>query len=397
MRLVESETQTVIIPPTPTILAPPRLAFPPTSIVGSIGDLAHALAFGTEVPPEFFFAAGLTTLGAACGRLLSVDVGFDVEPRLYTVLLGDSYGAKKSTAMKKILKFFQGLAIANPPNVVYGLGSAEGLVRVLQEHPNTLIAYDELRSFLDKTKVQGSVLLPMMTALFEQNKWANVTKNRKQSMPVEDAHVSLIGACTTATFSDMWTPEAISIGFPNRLFVVNADRTGKVAWPISPDDKALAGLQTLIQQQLARLPRTLSITTDAKKEWADWYNNLPSSQHTSRLDTIGFRLLALIALTTDKEQIDLETVRTVTAILDYELRVRTLLDPIDADNTISKLEEKIRRALTAKGPLSKRDLRRDTHADRAGIWAFEAALNNLLRAEDIELEHGLFKLRTAPC
>ena len=99
----------------------------------------------------------------------------------------------------------------------------------------------------------------------------------------------------------------------------------------------------------------------------------------------------------DKEQIDLETVRTVTAILDYELRVRTLLDPIDADNTISKLEEKIRRALTAKGPLSKRDLRRDTHADRAGIWAFEAALNNLLRAEDIELEHGLFKLRCVPC
>jgi hypothetical protein len=369
-----------------------HVSFPREALVGSLGELARELADETEVPPEFFFAAGLTMLGSICGTKLTIDVGFDVEPRLYTVLLGDSYGAKKSTAMKKTINFFDDVVGGEKPKIVYGVGSAEGLVVVLRQEPHVLLAFDELRAFVDKTKVQGSVLLPMVTALFEQNKWENITKNKKHSEPIENAHLSILGCCTTATFSDMWTSEAVSIGFPNRLFVVNADRTCKVAWPKSPDEEVLKKLRTRIQQQLAKLPLKLSITPEGMKAWQEWYNDVPSSEHTKRLDTIGFRLMGLIALTTDKDSIDLETVRTVTAILDYELRVRILTDPIDADNTISKLEEKIRRALDVRGPLSKRDLRRHTHADRAGLWAFESAIKNLTNAGDIRFLKGIFEL-----
>jgi len=335
----------------------------------------------------------LTIIGASCGNDLKLDVGFDVEPRLFTVLLGDSYGAKKSTAMKKTIKFFEKVKPHREPKIVYGVGSGEGLARLFQEeNSHILLAFDELRAFVDKTKVQSSVLLPMVTALFEQNKWENATKNKKRSTPVEHAHLSIIGCCTTATYSDMWTSEAISIGFPNRLLVVNADRKSKVAWPLPPDEDALEKLRVRIQQQLARLPLKLAITPDGMKAWTEWYETLPNSEHTRRLDTIGFRLLALIALVTDKDVIDAETVNTVTAILNYVLNVRIVTDPIDADNTISKLEEKIRRSLQAKGSLSRRDLRRNTHADRDGIWAFEAALKNLTNAGDIQFVKGIFEL-----
>jgi hypothetical protein len=126
--------------------------------------------------------------------------------------------------------------------------------------------------------------------------------------------------------------------------------------------------------------------------WEQWYNMLPASEHSRRLDTIGFRLLGLIALITDKDEVDLETVNTVTAIQKYVLNVRILTDPIDADNTISRLEEKIRRALGARGPLSRRELRRLTHADRAGLWAFEAAVKNLISALDVQYQSGVFRL-----
>lgn len=368
------------------------LVFPPDAIIGSVGDLAKELARGTEVPEEFFFAAGLTMLGAICDGDLQLDIGFDVQPRLYTVLLGDSYEAKKSTAMKKTIEFFEQLKVPQKPRVIYGVGSAEGLGTVLQESHHVVLAYDELKSFIEKTKVQGSVLLPMVTALFEQNRWQNITKNKKKSQPIEDANLSMIGCCTTATFSDMWTTEAISIGFPNRLFVVNADRKGKVAWPSPPDEKVLAELRVRIQTQIARLPLTLPITPEAKQAWEDWYNNLPSSEHTRRLDTIGFRLLGLVALITDKDSIDLETVNTVRAILNYELNVRIVTDPVDADGKISKLEEKIRRSLQAKGPLSRRNLRRATHADREGLWAFDQAIKNLERAGDITVNKSLYRL-----
>jgi hypothetical protein len=43
-------------------------------------------------------------------------------------------------------------------------------------------------------------------------------------------------------------------------------------------------------------------------------------------------------------------VRTVPSILNYELAVRVLRDPIDADSTISTLEEKIRRIVQTAAP-----------------------------------------------
>src|SRR5215216_2664916 len=107
-----------------------QLVFPATAIVGSIGELAMVLADGTEVPEEFYFACGLTALGWMCSTQLTLNIGIDVEPRLFTVLLGASYDARKSTAMRKTLTFFDRLvhSLSNPipPKVIYGVGSAEG-------------------------------------------------------------------------------------------------------------------------------------------------------------------------------------------------------------------------------------------------------------------------------
>jgi hypothetical protein len=87
--------------------------FPDEVLVGSIGDLARELAAGTEVPVEFLFAAGLTMLGACAGTGLTLAAAMPVEPRLYTVLLGESYSVKKSTALKRVIDLFGSLARAS--------------------------------------------------------------------------------------------------------------------------------------------------------------------------------------------------------------------------------------------------------------------------------------------
>jgi hypothetical protein len=181
----------------------------------------------------------------------------------------------------------------------------------------------------------------------------------------------------------MWTADAISIGIPNRLFVVCADRKRRVSWP-EPRDAAIKGaIRQRFIQQLSRLPLTVDMMPDAKAAWAQWYDRLPSSVHAKRLDSIGFRLLGLVALTNDKECIDLATVSTVVQILDYEFAARILTDPIDADRTVARLEEAIRRQLGTRGSLSERELRRYTNADRHGLWTFSQALKNLEAAQDI--------------
>ncbi len=372
-----------------------EIVFPATALVGSVGDLAKVLANGSEVCEEFFFASGLTVLGSIVSKHLALNVRMSVSPRLFTVLLGDSYGAKKSTAMKTTVTEFEKILndlSDNPLRILYGIGSSEGLMRELNHNQQILVCYDELKSFVDKSKIQNSNLLPMVTSMFEGENWDNVTKQSKQSLSIRGGHLSLIGCCTLDTYAEMWTPESISIDLPNRLFVLLGKRKGKVALPQPPNEKILSEIRKKITNQIESLPLksdkrlVLELTDEAKECWKAWYENLPNNIHARRLDTIGLRLLALIAFTTDKASVDLETVETVRTILDYEFDIRKLTDPINAENKIARLEESIRRVLEVRGTLKERELRRKIHADRVGLWAFDKAIENLIKAEDISIE-----------
>jgi hypothetical protein len=370
-------------------------------LVGSLGDLARTLACGTEVPEEFYFACALTMFGLMCGTKLHINVAAECEPRLYTVLLGASADVKKSTAMRRTISFFINKvdvvgALGLGKKIVYGVGSAEGLARMINEVKHVLLCYDELQAFLTKSCIEGSVLLQATTSLYEQTHWSSMVKSAKASIQVNDGHLSMLGCCTSETYSNMWSPEAIAIGFPNRLFLVSADRKVKVAWPMNPDPEELNAASERIRKQIARLPLTLEITSEAKARWESWYLSLPQSEHTKRLDALGFRLLGLLALCTEKDVVDIGTVETVCSILTYEFQLRVLTDPIDADNQIAKVEQKIRRALSAKGQLSKRDLLRFSNANREGAWAFERATAAMKSTGEIVLDKGLFRLVEVP-
>lgn len=359
------------------------LEFPQDCIVGSLGEFAREMAKGTEVPEEFYFAAGLTLLGATLVGDVSLNASVDPESRLYTLLLGESADVKKSTAMVQSIRFFKEKVwrdVAACPVVNNGVGSAEGLGLALKDSQSrgVILCYDELSTFVQKAQIQSSVLLPMTATLFEGTQFQNRTKTT--NVTVDDGHLTILGCCTTDTYEAMWMPDAIRIGFPNRLLIVWADRKVKVVWPEPRDEQRLQEIGNRIVMQLPRVPLKLSIELDAKMEWQRWYDALPPSVHAKRLDTIGMRLFKIMAVTMDKTTVDLELVRLVIRILDYELRVREVTDPIDATSTIARMEQKITRQLESRGTLDKGQLRRHTHASRDGLWCFEAALKNLLEA-----------------
>lgn len=372
------------------------VTFPEDAIIGSLGEYARFMAAGTEVPAEFYFAAALTFLGATCGTNLRLNTALRTEPRLYTVLLAESAGGKKSTAASNTANFFRAIwedvcmraegnpeeKMANPvaPVTCDGVGSAEGLAGLFAEEGKfgVVLCYDELQSFMAKAKIESSVLLQMASTLFEQDRYENVTARKKIS--VENAHLSLVGCCTNETYSGMWDRHSIAIGFPNRLFVVLAGSKEREPWPAPRDKDKLVTIREKILSQLAKLPMTLDIEPDARAEWGRWYKALPfNSVHTRRLDGLGFRLMMLLSLTTDKTIIDLQTIQAVIAILDYQLKVRMVTDPIDADNKIAELEQKIIRNLKTRGPMSKGLLFKFVNGARAGTWLFDQALQNLIK------------------
>ena len=92
--------------------------------------------------------------------------------------------------------------------------------------------------------------------------------------------------------------------------------------------------------------------------------------------------MILLTVNELKDEVDVDIVKKVTAVCDWQKEMRFLHDPIDADSTIAKMEGKIRRALKVSRK-SERDLVRSVNAHRAGLWCYEAAKKNLKTSKEI--------------
>jgi hypothetical protein len=130
----------------------------------------------------------------------------------------------------------------------------------------------------------------------------------------------------------------------------------------------------------------MGVDPQAFQKFDEWYLNFPPTVHTKRIDAYALRFMPLMALNEGKEKVDIEVVEKTISIMNCQIGVRKYLDPVDADNVIAKMEERVRRSLEEHGPLNKRDLKVGTHAYRAGLWYFNKAMDNLSRGDSPEIK-----------
>ncbi|MGB9860316.1 MAG: DUF3987 domain-containing protein, partial [Moorellaceae bacterium] len=376
--------------------------FPENCLVGLAGDFARVFAGYYEAPIVFWYFSFLTVLGHRLASRVTLASDLEPQPRLYTVLLGRSGLEKKSTTIRRTVKFFEDAGLA--PNVLYGVGSAEGLGEALKDHSDLLLVADEFRALVSKTRIEGSVLGPMLASLYELNHWDHRVKGKH--LKVRNARLSLLAASTTDSYALVWDTQNLAIGLPNRLLIVPGEAQGShpfVKEVPQEDQKVLQDrLKALfeeLEQQRQKIilrvgdkettlcgPLRLRISPEAEQLWGEWYANRPRDIHSVRLDTIGLRLAILLAVTSGNfEEVDQTTIEKVCQILNWQYRMRVLHDPIDALTTTAELEEKIRRVLRTCGTLSWRDLQRKVHAQRYGLWIFEQAIQNLQRNVEVRV------------
>ena len=139
------------------------------------------------------------------------------QPRLFTLILGESADDRKSTAIHKTCEFFHS-TLTEGFNPSYGVGSAEGLQEILKGQENVLLCLDEFKQFASKCRIDGSVLLPCVNTLFESNRYESRTK--KHRIELTNAYLCLLAASTVQTYEGMWSAQFTDIGFNNRLFTV---------------------------------------------------------------------------------------------------------------------------------------------------------------------------------
>lgn len=359
--------------------------FPHDSIQGAAGNFADVYSSYMESPWQFFAMGYLTCLGSLIADKVTLQSEINPQPRLYVIAIGESADDRKSEGMiRQPINFFR-QALNEQPfslNVCMGVGSAEGLAREFQRGNNLLLAYDELKAFVNKAQIDGSILTPCVNTLFESNTFHSSTK--KKTISLDNAYLSLLGACTAETYQRMWTPAFLDIGFINRLFLVSGKGERRFAIPkMIPDSEKKPPENDLIKilKFVDSLPRqngryAMPIDSDAYDLFESWYLTQQQSLFSKRLEGYGHRLLILLAINECQDQINADITQRVINLLDWQLEVRKELDPIDAETMIAKIEQIIKKALASK-PLNKRDLERKCSAHRYGVFYWRFAIKEL--------------------
>ena len=364
------------------------MVLPEGIMSGIAGDFSQLYADALEPCKEFFYFSFLTYLGALLSGRLSLKIELHPEPRFYILLLGESSDDRKSTAINQTDKFFRSF---EGMNTCYGVGSAEGLGKRLDTAPHLVLVYDEFRQFLSKCRLDGSVLLPMTTSLFEQNHYENYTKNSE--IKLDDVHLSLLAASTIPTWEQTFDAQFSDIGFLNRLFIVPGSSERKYSMPIEIPELPKSELRFRIGEILRahEYPRRMEVSSEAFGVFDAWYKSAEKSTYAKRLDTYALRMMPLLAVNDGKDLVDIDIIEKTIAIMDWQLLVRKRLAPIDADGIIAKHEERIRRALS-RGALGERDLKKAIHYERTGLWAWDAAIKNLRNAHEVlyDPQSGLY-------
>ena len=125
------------------------LTFPFEAMTGAAGYFANVYGDIIETPQEFLFMAYLTCLGNTLAPRLTIASELRTQPRLFTILIGESAFDRKSTTLNVVVKHFKD--IVDGFNCHHGIGSAEGLEKVLSTTDSTafiptgtLLIFDEL-------------------------------------------------------------------------------------------------------------------------------------------------------------------------------------------------------------------------------------------------------------
>jgi hypothetical protein len=359
------------------------LEFPHWIMDGIAGDFAELYSSYLEVPSHFFYMGFLSCLGALIADRVTIASEIAPQPRLYTLLLGESADDRKSTAVDKVAGFFSWSIDRFP--CTWGVNSAAGLQKYLEETTNLIILLDEFKQFVSKCKREGSVLLPAVGTLYESNRYEARTK--KEHIRIDNAYLSILAASTADTYENTWDSSFTDIGFANRLWIVPGTGKRKHALPTKiPDNE-----KYLLKQRLGEILRSVGetefeITPEAFKLYDSWYLNREKSVHSRRLGGYATRFMSLICVSEQKPAVDTETVNKVVALADWQLKARQLHDPIDAEGKVAKLEEKIRRQLKNKGPLTEFQLKRAVNYNRYGTWAWVNATRNMKGQKEIHYD-----------
>jgi hypothetical protein len=393
------------------------VAFPESAYLGIGAKFAEFYDLRSEPPKEFFYLEFLTQAGGMLSGSIRADFPYSVQPRLYLLKIGPAGWGRKSFCSEETQKLFEransivnpgetlgyddphagdGVRFQKPLHTLSGAGSGEGLVKIFDKYHRVLFHLDELHRLEQKLAIDGSTLLTALIELFGKNHYENLVL--RKSINIRNAHLVLSANTTTQNFESMIKGgEMVRSGFFGRFLFAANETEKRITRSEFPETEleALANEFAEILRAAPSLNSTTGLPTEERvipfgpaafELWDEFYQNVERTEETERFDTYGQRLMAILAFTSGKSEVDVQVVRAVLDILEYQRALREIYWPSQAESKEALVQEKVLRFLRRKAPLgfTVREIEQNTKLRKKyGAEAIPEALRALGRGWEV--------------
>lgn len=368
---------------------------PAEAFYGWIGSYHAVMEPTTEAADAFHLGAAITLIGAMIGRRVRLKYASDpLYANVYSLLIGPSGSSRKDTAIRRMLAMVQ---LQKNPNVFVNpafqihrdVSSAEGVVSMLKDTPNTMLYLTELSGMLANARRKSTTTI--LDRLIEAWDTPHVLQNLNKMSPqiAINPYLSIIAATQPGRFATQITDEDIHSGFANRWLYLPG--VGKEPRPSPPslDENVAWGLYLDLKETIEKYPdgTVLSIEADATERWNVWYEEMTrSTGQDEEEDAMRIRHAPLIhkialiyAVSDGAPRVTLAHLNAAITLVDWMWsQVRQLMREWGVTRDV-QLEHRIFDALDRKGPMFRRDLQRMVGGRKWSAREFATAFESMLK------------------
>jgi hypothetical protein len=370
---------------------PAAMTMPAIAYHGLSARFVDALRKSTEAPREFLLAAFLTVVGALIGRQAWVTYSRPTYPNLYTLLIGETATARKTTAMAFALDLMTTVVERTQAKVkpLYGLASVEGLAAAMkdgdsQDPYRVVVVEDELKSLLRKAQQKGvSNLIPRLTELFNCGRSFEVNTKTEKAI-IKNPFACIVSASTPTWFAESIGESEISGGFLNRWTMFSGKTETLIPFPERPDAAMWEGIVEELTRVVQQARGDYVLSEEARELFSEFYQALRNASNegglrteaTARTDLHAIKFALLFAVLDRKPRIEVDDVSRGIALATFNMDVAVSVIGSAGLSRMGVREQRLIAALK-NGRLSTREAMKRLHVSADELNQISRSLERL--------------------
>lgn len=372
---------------------------------GWVGDYVSMMLPLSEAPESFHLGAGLALIGATAGRRVHATyVSKPLYSNIYMMLVGLAGESRKDTAIEfaiNLPKHQAGRSWNDAPyKMATDIGSAEGLIKVLSDQPNTWLYVTEYQRLSRQAKraSTGTIFSTLISAWNTPPALQNTTKG--SPLTANLPYLSVIAAVQPKILAEEMSPEDLESGYASRWLFVPGEGREPIPYPPNIDARAAHDLYGQLLRTLGAYERrgnaetSLTIAPAAIKRWEDWYmadrtrkvENEDEASIRSRLSVHIQKLALLYAASAGAMEIGTEHLDPAIAFVEWSWAHTRQMMQTWGVPIFNQIETRILHVLTERGPMKRRVLQASSRGRKYGAREFAQVLDAMIRNGTIEVD-----------